>query len=414
MINILTYFKKNHLEILFSGFFFVLILFSKLAAIYIIIIALVIIVNFSLKKISFQLNKFSLLFAAFYITYAIGVIWTQDFDQATRYLENKAVFLLFPFLFSFQKPTGFNIQLIYWGLISATLAAFAYGVYIGIPCYIKHFSFPYCFLKSHLSPFMHPTYMSAFALISMVSTYQLKKVDAIKKSTFIFLIVIFLFYTFLLMSLAGLLSIMLLAGILFLLYLKNKFSVKIMLAFTILTIIVLSVLISSVPFIRDDINETVKTTERYFKSPSIFIQELGESPSSSETRLVMWSITFEEIAEHPMGVGTGNVDIYLGRNITQKGNEYFAKKQYNPHNQFLQSQLEIGIIGLLILIAITFGGIIYSIKKRNLMLIVLFASLTFNCLFESMLQLQAGIIFYLFFFMLLIIDEESNPKKSLS
>lgn len=414
MEKLLNYIRINFLELIFAGFFFILINASKLAGPYILLMVLVILLNYVRKTISFQLNKFSLLFALLYCGYAFGIIWTQNMDQATKYLENKAVFILFPFLFSFRKPTGFAMKPIYWGLILATLVSFAYGIYIGIPCYIQHFSFPYCFLKSHLSPHMHPTYMSVFALLSMVSAYFLYKEGSIKRVTLIGLIGVLVLYTLLLMSLAGLLSILILGAILFLVYLKNRFSVKVMIGFTLVAISLLVVLIFKTPFVRNDINETMRTSERYFKSPTKFIQQLSESPSSSETRLVMWSITCEEIAKHPFGVGTGNVDIYLGKNIRAKGNPTFADKQYNPHNQFLQTQLEIGIVGLLILIFITIGGVIYGVKKRNVLLIILFSSLLLNSLFESMLQLQAGIIFYLYFFMLIIIAEQSNPKKSLS
>ena len=372
---------------------------------------LVILINYVRKTITFQLNKFSLLFALFYSAYAIGIIWTENMDQATKYLEYKAVFILFPFLFSFRKPTGFAMKPIYWGLILATLLSFAYGVYIGIPCYIQHFSFPYCFLKSHLSPHMHPTYMSVFALLSMVSAYFLHKEGSFRRATLFVLIGVLVLYTLLLMSLAGLLSILLLGAILFLVYLKNRFSVKVMIGFTLVAISLLVALIFKTPFIRDDINETARATERYFKSEEKFIQQLSESPSSSETRLVMWSITCEEIAQHPLGVGTGNVDIYLGKNIRAKGNPTFADQEYNPHNQFLQTQLEIGVFGLIILLLITFGGVIYSVKKRSLLLIVLFSSLLLNSLFESMLQLQAGIIFYLFFFMIQSIADKSNSYK---
>jgi O-antigen ligase len=412
--KLLNYIRINYLELIFAGFFFILINASKLAGPYILLMVLVILINYVRKTISFQLNKFSLLFALLYCAYTIGIIWTENMDQASKYLENKAVFILFPFLFSFRKPNGFEMKPIYWGLILATLMSFAYGIYIGIPCYIQHFSFPYCFLKSHLSPHMHPTYMSVFALLSMVSAYFLYKEGSIKRVTLFGLICVLVLYTLLLMSLAGLLSILILGAILFLVYLKNRFSVKVMIGFTLVAISLLVVLIFKAPFVRNDINETARTTERYFKSPEKFIQQLSESPSSSETRLVMWSITCEEIAKHPFGVGTGNVDIYLAKNIRTKGNPTFADKEYNPHNQFLQTQLEIGIVGLLILIFITIGGVIYGVKKRNVLLIVLFSSLLLNSLFESMLQLQAGIIFYLYFFMLIIIAEQSNPKKSLS
>lgn len=410
MEKLLNYIRIHHLELVLAGFFFVLINASKLAGPYILLIVLVIILNYVRKTITFQLNNFSLLFALLYCAYSIGIIWTENMDQATKYLENKAVFILFPFLFSFRKPTGFSMIPIYWGLILATLLSFGYGIYIGIPCYIEHFSFPYCFLKSHLSPHMHPTYMSVFALLSMISAYFLFKEGSIKRLSFFGLIGVLVLYTLLLMSLAGLLSILVLGVILFLVYLKNKFSFKVMIGFTFVAISLLVVLIFKTPFIRDDIHETVRTTERYFESPEKFIQQLSESPSSSETRLVMWSITFEEIAEHPFGVGTGNVDIYLGKNIREKGNPTFAEKQYNPHNQFLQTQLEIGVFGLIILLFITFGGLIYSVKKRSVVLIVLFSSLLLNSLFESMLQLQAGIIFYLFFFLLVEIGENSQAS----
>jgi hypothetical protein len=58
--------------------------------------------------------------------------------------------------------------------------------------------------------------------------------------------------------------------------------------------------------------------------------------------------TCEEVASHPFGVGSGNVDIYLGKNIRSKGNSTFADNQYNQHNQFSQTQLEIRIFGLII------------------------------------------------------------------
>ena len=175
MEKLLNYIRINYLELILAGFFVVLINASKLAGPYILLMVLVIIINYVRKTITFQLNKFSLLFAMLYCAYAIGIIWTENMDQASKYLENKAVFILFPFLFSFRKPTGFAMKPVYWGLILATLVSFGYGIYIGIPCYIQHFSFPYCFLKSHLSPHMHPTYMSVFALLSMVSAYFLYK-----------------------------------------------------------------------------------------------------------------------------------------------------------------------------------------------------------------------------------------------
>lgn len=407
-MKIFTNLKKNHLELSLAGFFFVLVLLSKLAAIYIIFMALIVFWNYNKKNIRFEINKFSLLFVALYIAYAIGVLWTQDAHQASIYLENKLGFLIFPLLFAFKKNSEFNLRIIYFGLIGATLAAFAYGISIAIPCYLDQDSFPYCFLKSHLSPFMHPTYMSVFVMLSMVVSFVMYKKKEISKSIAFIVIGILVVYTFLLLSLAGLLGFVLLIFFYFLYLIQKRFSLFVMSLVATVSLGFLVIIGWTAPFVKADIQATVKTCLSYYDSPSDFVKNLPEEPSSAQTRLVMWSVTVEEIQKHPFGVGTGNVDIYLGHNLRKKGNAVFADKAYNPHNQFLQTQLEIGVVGFIILLFITIGGIIKAIRMRNGIMLVLFSSLLFNCLFESMLQLQAGILFYLFFFLMLMIGEKTD------
>lgn len=373
--------------------------------------AVIIGLNYLWKNITFQLNKFSLWFAAFYLAYVIGMIWTQDAEQAMRYLENKVAFLIFPFLFSFKKNSGFNIQIIYFGLISATLIAFIYGITIGIPCYLRYTSFPYCFLKSHLSPFMHPSYMSVFVLFSIVVCYKMILSKSMHKLLGWLIILTLILYTVLLLSLAGLISLMLLIVAFCFYTLKKRYSNLVFTLGVFIAGVLLWLFVSYTPFLKDDIKQTIETTKTYYSSPSQFVQNLSESPASTEVRLVMWSVTIEEIRKHPFGVGTGNVDIYLGSNLRQKGNKDFADKAYNPHNQFLQTQLEIGVVGLLILLIIVFGGIIKGVKMKNWIILILFLSLFLNSLFESMLQLQAGILFYLFFFMVIMIDIRSKANS---
>lgn len=407
-MNFIKKLTDNHLELILSGFFLVLILFSKFAAPYIFLMAITILLNYKWKTITFQLNKFSLWFAIFYLVYVIGMIWTQDAEQAMRYLENKVAFLIFPFLFSFKKNSGFNIRIIYFGLIIATLSALLYGIFVGIPCYIRYASFPYCFMKSHLSPFMHPSYMSVFVMLSIVVCYKMILAKSIHKTVGWLIIFILILYTVLLLSLAGLMSLIVLLVAYCFYVLKKRFSNLVFVAGILIAGILLWFFVNYTPFLKDDIKQTIETTKTYSNSPSQFVQNLPESPASAEVRLVMWSVTLEEIRKHPFGVGTGNVDLYLGSNLRQKGNPDFADKAYNPHNQFLQTQLEIGVVGLLILLIIVFGGIIKGVKMKNWIILILFLSLLLNSLFESMLQLQAGILFYLFFFMVLMINIRSE------
>ena len=80
-----------------------------------------------------------------------------------------------------------------------------------------------------------------------------------------------------------------------------------------------------------------------------------------------------------------------------------ADKELNPHNQFLQTGVEIGIIGLLLLVALIFVGTSIARTNRSGLLLLVISALAFNSLFESMLQRQSGIVFFTFWICLLMI-----------
>ena len=84
--------------------------------------------------------------------------------------------------------------------------------------------------------------------------------------------------------------------------------------------------------------------------------------------------------------------------------------QYNPHNQFLQTALEIGIVGLLLLLTLFGSTLRFAWKHRNYALLIMTACLVFNALFESMFQRQSGIVFFSFWICLLIVYSNSQQK----
>lgn len=90
-----------------------------------------------------------------------------------------------------------------------------------------------------------------------------------------------------------------------------------------------------------------------------------------------------------------------------------AERNFNPHNQFLQTGLEIGLLGLAVLLLLLVLVFVRAVRSGDLILTVLTASLVFNCLFESMLQRQSGIVFYTFWICFLImldrIKKETAP-----
>jgi len=165
------------------------------------------------------------------------------------------------------------------------------------------------------------------------------------------------------------------------------------------------------PGVNTQFQYSIDYLVEYWENPQEFFRSKQTYVGGSETRLIMWAASAQVFAEHPLGVGTGNVDDYLTDKLNEIGQPHMAKKKLNPHNQFLQTGVEVGIVGLTLLLLIVFYGIYYSIKTKNWLLLFLIISLAFNCLFESMLQRQSGIVFYTFWICFLAISDFYVPLK---
>ena len=101
--------------------------------------------------------------------------------------------------------------------------------------------------------------------------------------------------------------------------------------------------------------------------------------------------------------------------LNRIGQPNMAIRKLNPHNQYFQTAIEVGMVGLFFLLAIIFFGLYYAILNKNWLLLFILISLAFNCLFESILQRQSGIVFYTFWISLLFSRGSGrlNPKSLL-
>ena len=131
----------------------------------------------------------------------------------------------------------------------------------------------------------------------------------------------------------------------------------------------------------------------------------------NEARLVIWTVAFDIFMDHPMGVGLGNLEEMMHQRLIYLGLNEQADLNYNPHNQFLQIAAELGVIGLGLFLLIVAYGFYWSITTKNWLLLLVISNLFINCLFESMLQRQSGIVFYCFWICLLSSGMYKNELK---
>jgi O-antigen ligase len=89
--------------------------------------------------------------------------------------------------------------------------------------------------------------------------------------------------------------------------------------------------------------------------------------------------------------------------LSKYGFNQLVKEDLNPHNQYLQTGLEIGIFGLAILLLFICLTMISAYNRNDFLMMILISSFAFNMLFESMLQRQSGLVFLSFWVGLLLL-----------
>ena len=396
------------------GFFaFGFVLFPKFAPLFFILLITVVLSGIIKKEVSFQLNLISSLFLLFYFCYLIGIIFTSDINAGFFELEKKLSFVIFPLLLSLKFKKIWSINIAYIGFILATFLVTLYGIIMALSAWLVAGGGNWVYFSSYISPIHHPSYLAAYLTISTAFAF----IGWREKLPFFSLYWIIPFTIFVivihgfLQSLSGTLFLLIAIFTSLLIWLRNKFRRPIFYTIIILMPLIGFIVINSIPSIQNDWKDASSNVIEYSKNPKGFVENSEPTLSSSSVRIILWTAAFQIFYKHPFGVGTGNMDEFMEKELIILKQKELTKQNFNPHNQFLQTAVEIGFFGLLVFFAILFSSIYYGLKYKNYLLIIISSNLIFNSLFESMLQRQSGIIFYCFWLCLLSLYLFSHEIK---
>ena len=388
------------------GFFaFGFVLFPKFAPLFFILLITVVLSGIIKKEVSFQLNVISSLFLLFYFCYLIGIIFTSDINTGVFELEKKLSFVIFPLLLSLKFKKIWSINFAYMGFILATFLVTLYGIIMALSAWLGVGGGNWVYFSTAISPIHHPSYLAAYLTISTAFAF----IGWREKLPFFSLYWIIPFSIFVivihgfLQSLSGTLFLLIAIFTSLLIWLRNKFRRPIFYTIIILMPIIGFIVINSIPSVQNDWKDASSNIIEYSKNPKSFLETREQTLSSSSVRIILWTAAFQIFYKHPFGVGTGNIDEFMEKELIILKQKELTKQNFNPHNQFLQTAVEIGFFGLLVFFAILFSSIYYGLKYKNYLLIIISSNLLFYSLFESMLQRQSGIIFYCFWICLLIL-----------
>jgi O-antigen ligase len=115
-------------------------------------------------------------------------------------------------------------------------------------------------------------------------------------------------------------------------------------------------------------------------------------------RTHIWVPGIDAIAENILvGVGTGDHQYKLNEKYLEHNYTEGVRLEFNMHNQYLQTALNFGMIGILLLLLIFIIQIKETVRQRDLLYASFLFLFMFACLTEAMLVVNKGTVFFLVF-----------------
>ncbi|HEB42011.1 MAG TPA: O-antigen ligase domain-containing protein [Candidatus Dependentiae bacterium] len=372
-------------------------------------------INGSVKDKIINLRKSPVFFILvfFYLLHIIGMSYTENFSVGLFDLEVKFSILLLPILvFSnkdfFDKYRNVILSAFLSGNVIAALISIGVGYSRTLKYNINYLHY------QEFSLFHHPSYSSMYALFSiciviffLFNKNQNNNLPSIFRLSFpvyyklraISLFVILCAFIYFLSSRTGIIAAILVIGFLIVYYIFKKkkwlFFLPLLIVF-----IPLSYLI-------------IKNNPRF--TPVIaFINTPLDSikMDATENTMVRYNIACQSIElikqNFFLGAGTGDVKESLKKRYQEKNIIKALHPLINAHNQFLETFIGLGIAGILSLLSMIFYPLYNGMKNGNVLLVAFSLTIIVNFMFESMLNTQAGIVFFAFFHSLLMCSDDGS------
>jgi len=348
------------------------------------------VLNFIIFKGSLRLSKARLVFIIFYLFLGVGMFWTENMSSGFFDLEVKLSLFLFPLLFSLIDVSQVIIVKVIKSLTLGIMLFFCIAIFNSFSGYLESNSnvWAHHFLYTRLSIYIHPSYMSMYIVTAMsFILYFIKNeiyIFTSKKLTWIILFFLFII-NFMVLSKVGVIVSILLVVYHIIVWVteSKKYFLGLLGIATLALLFFMSYL--KVEYVSQRVDEFVNV----FTGESEVLKN-----KSSGIRVEIWKQGIVLVRNQPIfGYGTGDVKDILVESYKLNQTEAAIAGNYNAHNQFLQLLISGGFILLLLMILSFYFG--FKTNKMFLVFILLILPYMFV---ESILENQAGTIFFGLFF----------------
>jgi len=322
----------------------------------------------------------------FYAYHFVGMLWSTNTAFGWADIGMKASFLLIPILFTWGKFTiswSKALTLLTISLVVTVIYLLGWASFKSI--YHQEDNRWAYFFESEFSAFMHRSYFATYCVLGAVVSFVFYWRGRAKK-WYAFACVLLSIATVLTMSKAGIILLLLsfVCLIAWLIIIKKQW------LFGIVSLVGSIGVVLFLIFSNSGVASRLKETSKALSNIST---TNNPSTESNAARIIMWSTARKVIAQHWfLGAGTGDVKDELIAKNWELNNTGVAESKLNAHNQYLNSWVQLGFVGFILLLGIFISQLIQVWKSKQLLLLLFVLVFSLSFAVESFVETQAGIV----------------------
>ncbi|MDX9751806.1 MAG: O-antigen ligase family protein, partial [Flavobacteriales bacterium] len=266
-----------------------------------------------------------------------------------------------------------------------------------------------CFAQSALSYELHPSYAAWYACWALAWWGHRLIMGRVAKARGVVasLLVLLLVWTMMLASKSGVIGLAMVVGLLLVVLLRRAKGRGRWWALGGAAAAMLVAAWAQGPLVMLRMQAAVHAVERAAKGdPAVM-----SSADGNDLRLVAWACSIDRLRHAPLGAGTGDIKHALMDCYHERGAEQAAMRNLNSHSQFLQGAVALGWPGLVLTVLLALVPIVCAWRRRHLPMLAFMGLFVVNAAVESVLEVQAGVVFFALFLGLLAAGTDLRPNR---
>lgn len=346
--------------------------------------------------------------ALFYLLMLVSLLYTDNMDYAGRQLERRLAFLIIPCMAIFGFNKHYNLKQLLLAFVLGSMLSLLYSVALPFVEYSMQSGERYLFQKSAYEQFVniamgfkHRSYFGVIQLMALASLWQLRKdlIQQWSKSAYYAIYLIYAAFIILhLIFMKGRAPLLALFGLMiWMLFQQGRQNRKWMMAGLLLIVLILAAVWQWHPRFQN-------IQWKNMTSSALSLDD-------KDSRLALWHNSLQLIFEDGnwlVGVGCGDIkdqyDLLCEKEKMNLGT-------LHAHNTLLNTWLELGIPGLLLLLFMSIWPLIAVDKKHRAYIVSLCIPLYLLMMVESLTQPIHGILPWLLFILLSANIDRAETKE---